>query len=133
MWFHFVSHKLARLLLPFALLAIAVSSFWLAEPWRTTALGLQAALYLIALTDVVMPQGFWLKRVTSPVRTFFVLMAAALCAISIFRAGRSLMGRFRQAAQCRGRLNRLHPRQYEADYEMGGGRRIRCCSLNSVD
>ena len=84
MWFHFVSHKLARLLLPFALLAIAVSSFWLAEPWRTTALGLQAALYLIALTDVVMPQGFWLKRVTSPVRTFFVLMAAALCAISIF-------------------------------------------------
>jgi cellulose synthase/poly-beta-1,6-N-acetylglucosamine synthase-like glycosyltransferase len=84
MWFHFVSHKLARLALPFALLAVAISSFWLPEPWRTAALGTQAAVCLIALTDIVMPQRFWLKRVTSPVRTFLVLMAAALCAISIF-------------------------------------------------
>jgi hypothetical protein len=61
-----------------------ISSFWLAPPWRTTALTFQAALGLVALTDIVMPQKFWLKRVTSPVRTFIVLMAAALCAISIF-------------------------------------------------
>jgi cellulose synthase/poly-beta-1,6-N-acetylglucosamine synthase-like glycosyltransferase len=84
MWFHFVSHKLARLMLPFALLVVAISSFWLAEPWRTTALGIQAGVYLVALMDVIIPQRYWLKRVTSPARTFVVLMAAALCATSIF-------------------------------------------------
>ena len=33
-WIHFVSHKLGRLLLPFALIAAAASSLWLPQPWR---------------------------------------------------------------------------------------------------
>src|SRR5438309_2324850 len=39
---HFLSHKLGRLLIPFALLAMMVSSFGLAAPWRGIALAGQA-------------------------------------------------------------------------------------------
>lgn len=81
MWIHFVSHKLARLLLPFALLAIAVTSFWLPAPWAMLALLAQAAFYGAALADPWLPS--WLRRISSPIRTFVTMMAAALCASSI--------------------------------------------------
>lgn len=90
MWIHFVSHKLGRLLLPWALVAIAVSSFWLPDPLRLPALAAQLVFYLTALADLAVPEGALLKRLTSPLRTFAVLMAAALCATSIlFRPSRS--------------------------------------------
>ncbi|MEO7649449.1 MAG: glycosyltransferase family 2 protein [Bryobacteraceae bacterium] len=78
-WLDFVSHKLARLLLPLALLAMAVSSLWLPP----VLLGLQAAFYLMAAADGSIPDGSLLKRASSPARTFVVLMAAALCAAVI--------------------------------------------------
>ena len=34
--------------------------------------------------DFLIPEGFPPKRLTAPVRTFVVLMAASLCAVSIF-------------------------------------------------
>lgn len=83
MWLDFASHKLGRLLLPFALILIAISSFFLPDPWRSLALLGQAAFYGLALLDLVMPDSFPMKRLTSPIRTFVVLMAAALCAVSI--------------------------------------------------
>ncbi len=83
MWIDFASHKLGRLLLPFALILIALSSFFLPAPWSSIALLGQAAFYGLALLDMVTPDGFPLKRLTSPIRTFVVLMAAALCAVSI--------------------------------------------------
>jgi cellulose synthase/poly-beta-1,6-N-acetylglucosamine synthase-like glycosyltransferase len=84
MWIHFVSHKLGRLLLPFALIALAASSFWLPGPWGVAALAAQAGLYLLAAMDLAAPEGSLLKRLSSPVRTFVVLMAAALAALSYF-------------------------------------------------
>ncbi len=83
LWIHFVSHKFGRLLLPFALILMAVSSFGLPEPWRTAALLAQAAFYLLAPLDLLAPEGTNVKRLTSPVRTFVVLMAAALAAVSV--------------------------------------------------
>jgi cellulose synthase/poly-beta-1,6-N-acetylglucosamine synthase-like glycosyltransferase len=83
MWLHFLSHKLGRLLLPFALILIAASTFWLPSPWKGIAFGMQALFYALALLDPIVPQRSPVKRVTSPVRTFVVLMAAALCAVSI--------------------------------------------------
>lgn len=80
MWIHFVSHKLGRLILPWALIAILLSSFWLPDPWPVVALGAQALFYSLALLDCILPEGSMLKWVTSPFRTFVVLMAAALCA-----------------------------------------------------
>jgi poly-beta-1,6-N-acetyl-D-glucosamine synthase len=78
--FHFISHKLGRLLLPYALIGAAVSGFFLPQPFAfLTGAGL-ALIALLALLDALVPAGFPLKRLSSPIRTFLVLMAAAFCA-----------------------------------------------------
>jgi len=84
MWIHFVSHKLARLIMPWAILLAAAVTIFLPEPWNFWAAGLQAVGYGLALLDSVLPGSSPLKRVTSPIRTFLVLMAASLCAVCIF-------------------------------------------------
>jgi cellulose synthase/poly-beta-1,6-N-acetylglucosamine synthase-like glycosyltransferase len=83
MWLDFISHKLARLLLPYVLLLIAVSSFGLPDPWRTIMLSGQAVFYALAGLDSWIPERFLLKRISSPIRTFVVLVAAAFCAAAI--------------------------------------------------
>jgi poly-beta-1,6-N-acetyl-D-glucosamine synthase len=83
MWIHFFSHKLARLLMPWAMIAAAIASFGLPPPWRAWCVGAQAAAYLLALVDTWLPAGFPLKRLTTPFRTFVVLMIASLCAPAI--------------------------------------------------
>jgi poly-beta-1,6-N-acetyl-D-glucosamine synthase len=83
MWVHFFSHKLARLLMPYALIAAAAASFGLPAPWGRYVLGVQGLFYAMAAADCWMPGGSPLKRITSPVRTFVVLMAASLCAVSV--------------------------------------------------
>jgi biofilm PGA synthesis N-glycosyltransferase PgaC len=84
MWIHFVSHKLGRLLLPFGLLTILLASFWLPPPFHLVALYAQALFYLLALADPLLSERARLKRVSSPIRTFVVLMAASFCAVSFF-------------------------------------------------
>jgi hypothetical protein len=81
MWIHFVSHKLGRLLLPWAVLLVLAGSFGLPGLWRTLALAAQAAFYLLILLDLVLSDSSPLKRVTSAARTVFVLLAAAFCAV----------------------------------------------------
>ena len=83
MWLHFVSHKVARLLLPWALLLAAATSFGLPDPWRAIAWCGQAGLYGLAALDGALPESSRLKRTTSPARTFVVLMAASLCAVAV--------------------------------------------------
>jgi cellulose synthase/poly-beta-1,6-N-acetylglucosamine synthase-like glycosyltransferase len=80
---HFVSHKLGRLLLPFAMIATVIASFGLPEPWRRLALLGQALFYGIALLDPAVPETYPVKRFTAIVRAFIVLVAAALCAIAV--------------------------------------------------
>ena len=80
MWIHFVSHKLGRVLLPWALIAILLSSFWLPRPLALVVLLGQAVFYGLAMLDRWVPEGAAVKRISSPMRTFTVLMAAALCA-----------------------------------------------------
>jgi cellulose synthase/poly-beta-1,6-N-acetylglucosamine synthase-like glycosyltransferase len=84
MWIHFVSHKLARLLMPWALLAAAISTAFLLEPWRTPAFLAQLLGYGLAAADYVMPETSRVRRITSPARTFLVLMVASFCAVCIF-------------------------------------------------
>jgi cellulose synthase/poly-beta-1,6-N-acetylglucosamine synthase-like glycosyltransferase len=83
MWIHFFSHKLARLAMPWALLAAAIAGFYLPAPWNWWATGAQAGAYLLAIADPWVPGGFPLKRLTVPVRTFTVLMAASWCAAAM--------------------------------------------------
>lgn len=84
MWLHFVSYKLARLMLPFALIVMAVCSCFLPGAWFLAAVTSQAAFYCAALADVWIPERWRWKRVTSPIRTFLTLMAASLLAVSVF-------------------------------------------------
>jgi poly-beta-1,6-N-acetyl-D-glucosamine synthase len=91
MWVHFVSHKLGRLLLPWALLLVLAASFGLPEPLRSATLAAQAAFYGLALLDALLPETSRLKRISSPVRIFVVLMLAALCAVSIFFVPRRIL------------------------------------------
>ncbi|MEJ7609484.1 MAG: glycosyltransferase, partial [Bryobacteraceae bacterium] len=83
MWIHFVSYKLGRLLLPFALIAMLLASFFLPDPWNWFLTGGQIAFYTIAAIDPLIPEKVLLKRLSSVARTFVVLMAAAACAVSI--------------------------------------------------
>jgi len=78
--FHFFSYKLGRLLLPYALLLMAVSGFWLPRPWAEAAIGAQVLLYGLAAVDHWVPAGFAMKRLSAACRTFVVLIAAAFCA-----------------------------------------------------
>jgi hypothetical protein len=65
--FHFFSYKLGRVLLPWALLLIAASSFWLPGAWAWLAVGGQGCLYglaaaLCAGSILFVPAGSLLKE-----------------------------------------------------------------------
>lgn len=81
---HFFSHKLGRLLLPFALVVTLCSSFFLPSPFSTAAVLLQAVFYLAALVDPKVPEGSAPKKLTAVIRAFLVLVSAAGCAIAVF-------------------------------------------------
>lgn len=81
---HFLSHKLGRLLLPFAMIAALCSSFFIGEPWRVIALLGQALFYGAGCVDFIVPEGIAFKRITAVIRAFLVLTAAAFCATTVF-------------------------------------------------
>ncbi len=81
---HFLSHKLGRLLLPFAMILALCSSFFIGTPWREVALLGQVFFYGAALIDPIVPERTALKRITAVVRAFLVLIAAAFCALIVF-------------------------------------------------
>jgi cellulose synthase/poly-beta-1,6-N-acetylglucosamine synthase-like glycosyltransferase len=81
---HFASHKLGRLMLPFAMIVAAVSSFGLPAPWRTLVLTGQALFYVAAAIDPLIPEKAAFKRLTGVIRAFVVLVAAAFCAVAVF-------------------------------------------------
>ncbi len=90
LWFHFWSHKIGRVLLPYFLIAVGIGSLLLPGPWRITALASQALLYGAAAVDRWVPESVPIKRLTSTARTFVILVLAAFVAGSIlFRPSRS--------------------------------------------
>jgi cellulose synthase/poly-beta-1,6-N-acetylglucosamine synthase-like glycosyltransferase len=85
MRFHFVSHKVGRLALPWALLVVLAATVALDPSGsRTFLLWSEAALFALALLDFGMPPGFPLRRLTSPARTFLVMNTAALLSVQVF-------------------------------------------------
>jgi poly-beta-1,6-N-acetyl-D-glucosamine synthase len=85
MRFHFLSHKFSRLVLPWAILLVLASTLALpASSFRSTLIGSDLALFLLALVDRFVPNGFPLKRLSSPARTFIAMNAAALAAPVVF-------------------------------------------------
>lgn len=81
--FHFFSYKLGRLLLPYALILVALNSFWLPYPWAKIAIAAQLLLYGLAAVDHWVPAKSVLKRLSAVCCAFAVLMGASLCAGAI--------------------------------------------------
>jgi poly-beta-1,6-N-acetyl-D-glucosamine synthase len=86
--FEFVSHKLSRLAVPFALLALLIASAFLPQPFYRAALGAQLAFYALSLIALVGIKIGPLSRVADPARTFVVLNSAAMVAFLNFVTGR---------------------------------------------
>jgi biofilm PGA synthesis N-glycosyltransferase PgaC len=86
--FEFVSHKLMRLLVPFALLAVFVSSLWLTYPLYRFALGVQLAFYGLAVLGLLGVKWGVVSRIADAALTFVVLNAAAVVAFTYFVIGR---------------------------------------------
>lgn len=84
MLFHYLSYKIARLLLPWAVLGLFFVSFGLPRPWREIVLAGQVLFYILALTDLLAGPGTLWKRLSSPARTVVSMLAATACAVAIF-------------------------------------------------
>jgi poly-beta-1,6-N-acetyl-D-glucosamine synthase len=90
MRFHYISLKIGRLLLPYLLATMLVSSFGLPGSWRMVA-GAQIIFWLLALADPLVPRNSILKRGTGLARAFAVLVFSAVAALKIlFLPARSL-------------------------------------------
>jgi len=86
--FEFISHKLSRLAVPFALLALLIASIFLPQPIYRAALGAQLAFYALSLAALAGVKIGPLSRIADAARTFVILNSAAMVAFINFVAGR---------------------------------------------
>jgi poly-beta-1,6-N-acetyl-D-glucosamine synthase len=86
--FEFISHKLSRLAVPFALLALLLASLFLPQPFYRGALVTQLAFYALSVVAIAGIKIGPLARIADPARTFVVLNCAAMVAFINFVAGR---------------------------------------------
>ncbi len=86
--FEFVSHKLSRLAVPFALLALLIASIFLPQPLYRAALGAQLAFYALSLAALTGVKIGPLSRLADPACTFVILNSAAIVAFINFVTGR---------------------------------------------
>jgi poly-beta-1,6-N-acetyl-D-glucosamine synthase len=85
----FVSHKLLRLAVPFAMALMLLASLWLHEPFYRVALGLQLAFYALAAVALMrLPKAGAIARIADAAGTFVLLNTAALVAFTNFVTGR---------------------------------------------
>jgi len=88
LWFEFVSHKLLRLLVPFAMVALLVSSAVLEGPFYRACLWAQAGFYALSLLALAHVRLGILGRLADPAKTMVLLNVAALVAFTKFITGR---------------------------------------------
>lgn len=82
---HFLSHKFGRLVLPWALVLGVAATLALPASWyRLSMIRGEVLLLALAIVDAFVPAWFPLKRITSPARTFLIMNAAAVAALSVF-------------------------------------------------
>ena len=89
--FEFVSHKLSRLVVPFALVVLLIASIFLPEPFYRAALAAQLAFYALSLAALANVRIGPLSRIADPARTFVILNSAAMVAFINFVTGRKAM------------------------------------------
>ena len=84
----FISHKLLRLVAPFALAFALISTLLLAHPFYRIALTLQLVFYALSLVAIMKLKRGPLARITDAAGTFVLLNSAALVAFLKFVTGR---------------------------------------------
>jgi len=82
--FEFVSHKLLRLVVPFALLIALFGSAFLAQPFYRVALALQLTFYALSLLGITHMRIGPIARLGAVSLTFVVLNTAAVLAFAYF-------------------------------------------------
>jgi cellulose synthase/poly-beta-1,6-N-acetylglucosamine synthase-like glycosyltransferase len=81
---HFLSGKYGRIVIPYCMIAAALATIGLPPYWRAVAAWGQVLFYGLAALDMVVPDGVGFKKLTAPIRTFVVLMAASLAAVRVY-------------------------------------------------
>jgi poly-beta-1,6-N-acetyl-D-glucosamine synthase len=88
--FEFVSHKLMRLFIPFALLTCLCTSAFLPGPFYRTVLAAQVMFYALSLVGMARIRTGLFSRLGDAAYTFVVLNTAALVAFANFVSGRKV-------------------------------------------
>jgi hypothetical protein len=78
-----MSHKFSRLVLPYAVIAAVTSSLFLPGLAGRAALFANLIFFGLVVLDPLLPQASPIGKISAPLRTFIVLMAAAFCAAAI--------------------------------------------------
>jgi cellulose synthase/poly-beta-1,6-N-acetylglucosamine synthase-like glycosyltransferase len=86
-WLAWLSHKLARLVVPWALLVLAIVPVFLGGPWMAAFLAAQGACYALALAGLL--PGLAKLRIAGAATSFLVLNAAAWCGFWVWALGRT--------------------------------------------
>jgi poly-beta-1,6-N-acetyl-D-glucosamine synthase len=86
--FQFICHKLLRLLVPFALIGLLLSTFWLRKEIYGVALLLQLVFYALAALGIFRVRRGIVSRLSDIPFTFLVLNTAAAVAFIYFVTGR---------------------------------------------
>jgi cellulose synthase/poly-beta-1,6-N-acetylglucosamine synthase-like glycosyltransferase len=84
----FVSHKLLRLLVPFALVGVLMSAAWIRGPFFDACLAAQLVFYALSLLALMHARMGIVGRVADVALTFVILNTAALVAFRNFVLGR---------------------------------------------
>jgi poly-beta-1,6-N-acetyl-D-glucosamine synthase len=87
-WFQFVSHKVMRLIVPWALLVLLIVSTLLPEPLYRLALAIQLAFYVLGLTGIWQGSNSRLGM-ASVAGSFIMLNTAAWLAFWFWLAGKA--------------------------------------------
>lgn len=107
-WFQFVSHKLLRLFVPWALLALLAVSVALPEPVYRVVLMVQLVCYGVAILGLI-PSPAARLRLTSAAASFLVLNSAAWLAFWIWLTGKSECVWHKAVYDPQPPTNNLHP------------------------
>jgi hypothetical protein len=86
--FEFVSHKLMRLVVPFALAVALVTSCFLPQPLYRVAMVLQLAFYSLSVIGLAHLEKGPVAKLADAALTFVLLNTAALVAFKNFVTGR---------------------------------------------
>lgn len=89
-WFPWVSHKLSRLLAPWALLIALVASAFATDPLTRALFWLQLAAYLLAAAAIAAPVVARRVPLAGSAGSFLTLNAAALLSLPMFLGRRDL-------------------------------------------